>query len=52
MNYFRKLILLGTCDKIWSLLGNLSATGIKPIPSLVLEMRTKLDEIENVIRNQ
>jgi len=36
------------CEQIDSLLGDLSSTGIKPIPSLVFEMRMLLSKIEAV----
>jgi hypothetical protein len=34
------------CEQIWSLLGDLSSTGIKPIPDLVYRMRVLLSKIE------
>lgn len=36
------------CQQIDSLLGDLSSTGINPIPSLVFEMRMLLSKIEAV----
>ena len=36
------------CKQINSLLGDLSSTGIKPIPDIVYEMRTLLERIESI----
>lgn len=36
------------CRQIDSLLGDLSSTGIKPVPGLVYEMRVLLEKIEAV----
>ena len=36
------------CEQIDSLLGDLSSTGIKPIPNLVFEIRMLLSKIEDV----
>jgi hypothetical protein len=35
------------CQQIDSLLGDLSSTGIKPIPDIVLEIRMLLDKMED-----
>ncbi len=43
---------LKICKQIWSLLGDLSATGISNIPDLVYDMRTLLSQIEQELKDK
>jgi hypothetical protein len=43
---------LKICKQIWSLLGDLSATGIGNIPDLVLDIRNMLTEIEQELKDK